>query len=321
MSDTSEYTIVDDSSSSPSGQVQVSAPIPEPSPRSGGSYKIMGNSVQEISEVLQMIRNSIIGTYEATLDSARNDGYSEEDAKHFAFVSADELVEVLEVLGETVALLPEQGHVETAELLVQILDEASSMLAAAVGENEGEDEDEYEDEPYEKLSAMREILSHKCQAQLYASQSWCDPAQAAALHEPVVQQAFSYALDAQLDEDQDTARFSADMLQALLPVYIRSLAAIYGSASGVSSEYVQYGKYVLSELDNGNGGAKEEEGAKSKTTWYQTLSGLPGQVRGWYSSFCTSQGQHPSLTIINGRTLRSYKTAKSRRKGTGEKSR
>ncbi|CAK7214457.1 hypothetical protein SBRCBS47491_002149 [Sporothrix bragantina] len=278
MSDTSDYTIVDDSSSSSSNlssgqaqvQVQDSVPIPVPSPRSPGSYKIMGHAANEIGEMLQLIRNSIIALYEALVDHFLDDGWPQEEAKCLAASNVDHLVDVLKFLGKTVALLPEEGHVETAELLVYILDEASSMLVA---DGEGES--------FKKLSAQCEVLTHKClaQAQLRASHSR-HPAQAEVLRRPVVNTAIHLALASLSFENRDAARSVANVHHALLPTYVRSLTSIYGFASGASSGYVEYAKSVVAELDRGN------DGAESKTSWYTWYRMLGGwQVRAWCSSF------------------------------------
>lgn len=291
MSDTSDYTIVDDSSSS--GQVQVQVQVQAPatmsmSSPSPGSHKIMGHAVHEISEVLQLIRNSIIALYEALLVHLQDDGWPKEVAKDYAASNTEQLVDVLEFLGKTVALLPEQGYVETAELLIEILDEASSMLTA-----------DGEKVPDDALYAQSEVLTHKClaQAQLRASHSRY-PAQAAMLQRPVLKEAISNALNLHSFVNRDAVRSVANIFHALLPTYMRSLTAIYGSASGVSSEYIQYAKFVVSQLDKGNQDAVSEktekiEGAERKTkgsqdderhtTWYGTLSGW--QVRAWCSSF------------------------------------
>ncbi|CAK7212205.1 hypothetical protein SCUCBS95973_001366 [Sporothrix curviconia] len=270
MSDTSDYTIVGDTSPSPSLSAHVQAPAStaESSPSPDG-YKLMGNTVSEITEMMQIIRNSIFTLYEAAVDSFKGLGSSDARNKYYAAKIAGDLVHVLETFGEMVATLPEEGYVETAELLVDILLEASSMLAA-----------EDQKESHDAMCTHGGVFIYKCvaQAQVLASHSRY-PAQAKMLHEPVAEEAIRNALNFHLHMNRSTTRSAARVFRALLPRYMRSLTAIYGCASAVSYLYVDYATSVLSELDKGEQGKAGEKTEKTEIK----IQGW--RLREWCSSF------------------------------------
>ncbi|CAK7207242.1 hypothetical protein SEUCBS139899_010052 [Sporothrix eucalyptigena] len=299
MSDTSDYTIVDDtsspsSSSSSSGSVQA-------------QYKIIPcNTVNEVGDVLQLIQSSILAIHEL-LFKYEIERMSEDSAKKSAGKAAQMFVDMLASLGDVVAVLPEEGHVETAQLLTGIILEVGVMFATDGGtgtflsdNSTSSDDDDYE----EVLRALDGALVSKClaQVQLIARNNLPrDPAkvETLVLHKPKVEQTIKKAIELHGQFLPDASRLVNSTLRALLPAYVRSLTAIYGSASGVSQAYVVYANSLLSELDkreetkdaNGAGGEDsttstnnmENKGNEHQTTWWWALRG-GSQVREWCSS-------------------------------------
>ncbi|CAK7242385.1 MAG: hypothetical protein STHCBS139747_003875 [Sporothrix thermara] len=210
MSDTSEYTIVDDtSSSSPSS---LSDLVQAPDPTSGSSprrdsYKFMGHAVKEIAEVMQIIRNSIITIYEALLIHIKNDGWPDEEVKDLAAGVADEFVDMLQHLGETVALLPEEGHEEISEAMIEILLEVSSMLVID-GKRESQEE----------LSAQTGALIFKCLAQLRLCASRLHySAQSEVLRKPAVKDIILRILELHSFMYHENVHLMASVFKVLLP--------------------------------------------------------------------------------------------------------
>ena len=273
MSDTSDYTVVTDSSS----EAQVPAPLPPPS-----SHKVLGHAGDEIRELLPMIRNFSIALYEAHLQDARDDGLSEDGAKHRGYHCTTLLSNLLEYLGKILARFPEKGYTETADLMADILTEASSILAA--GGEDGE-----MDAKEERLS-LGAVLRYKCVAlgQLRASQLEYET-QARLLRGGKWEEIINNAIKLHSMSDRDAVRRVARDFCILIPKYLHSITAIYGSADGAWNVYVDYGIAVISKLDKGRKEAEEdgEDGEDSKkdepkyeytTTWWEPSRGRGCQM-------------------------------------------
>ncbi len=115
-------------------------------------------------------------------------------------------------------------------------------MLAADGERESED----------ALSAQHRLLLAKClgQVQLHIANSRY-PARVAMSEVPAIHQVVGEAMELHAYTNQDTVRSVAYIVQALVPKYRHSLAAIYGVAEYVSLHYDTYARSVLSTLDWG----------------------------------------------------------------------
>ncbi|EPE04319.1 hypothetical protein F503_01323 [Ophiostoma piceae UAMH 11346] len=244
MSDTSDYTVVNDSSS----DAQVSVPLSSPS-----SHKVMGHAGDEIREVLPIIRNFIITLHDIHLQIARDDGVPEESVRRLSHNGTVPLTNLLENLGRIVARFPEKGYVETADLMTDIITEASSILAAG-----GEDDSK------EELLAQGAVLTYKCmaQAQLRASQSGYN-AQARLLRGGWWESTIQCVIELHSLKDRDAVRIVANLFHQLIPKYMRSITATYGSASG---EWMVYVDYCIAVTDTLVEGRKEEVSEEAKET-------------------------------------------------------
>ncbi|KJR82788.1 uncharacterized protein SPSK_03583 [Sporothrix schenckii 1099-18] len=239
MSDTSEYTVV--------GDGPFSSSYPDLNP---DSNKSLENTVNMTKEMLSFIRKSILNTHKLILDdyvAAKN----KEEGKRTAFRQADRLVNILEGLGGTIALLPEQGYDQTTELLVSMLVKVSATLAADGDGDEVDEEDAY--------FSMCSVLMHRCnvQMQLLAKHSNL-PAQADVLKGRLVQELIWDVINFHAFRDRCFAHAAAKRLKELLPKYAQCLTAVYGCAGDESRNYVEYARSVVKTLDRG----KQEEGQK-----------------------------------------------------------
>jgi hypothetical protein len=97
------------------------------------------------------------------------------------------------------------------------------------------------------------------------------------LHEDEMEQLIRQVVDIHGYILTYASRLVDSILQALISTYVRSLTAIYGSASGMSHDYITYAKTVLSELeervrdrttDVDATGEIDEKGDEHRMTWY-----------------------------------------------------
>ncbi|KIH94552.1 hypothetical protein SPBR_06154 [Sporothrix brasiliensis 5110] len=239
MSDTSEYTVVGDGPSSSS--------YPDLNP---DNNKSLENTVNMTKEMLSFIRKSILDTYKLILDD-HVAAKTEEEDKRLALQHANILVDILEGLGGTIALLPEQGYDQTTELLVSMLVKVSATLAADGDGDEVDEEAAY--------SSMCNVLTHRytVQLQLLVTQSNF-PAHADVFKAPLVRNLISNVLDYHAFRGRFLAHAAAKRLKELLPKYAQCLTAVYGCAGDESRNYVEYARSVVKTLDRG----KQEEGQK-----------------------------------------------------------
>lgn len=183
--------------------------------------------------------------YEAGKAVVPQPKFSEDCAKQCGLTDVRELSSVLSNFGNAVATLPRENCVETADLLVEIVAEAASALATISYKKT-------DSEAYVTDSvAITKALILKCQVQAIQrakqSPSYSDNTKAI-LRKSEVQYALDVALSFIGYEHPDNAWNSANILDKLLPKYVHSLTAIYGTAPGLLSVYVEYADSVLSEM-------------------------------------------------------------------------
>lgn len=261
MSDTSDYTL---------GDLSPEEEDAKSTSGSRGSPTVMDQAADEVEDVLQAIRDGLKTTYEITKAQVLRLEADELYAKRWGFDSANNLLSVLRYFGYAVAALPEPNHAELGGLLVEIVAEASSPLAAI------REKDKIDDECTAETGAATKALVHKCQMEAVqrARRSLSCPEQATAiLREHAVKNAFSSALTYYIGyEHPDVVWQSVNILQKLLSKYEHSLTAVYGTASGLSDVYVEYAKSIVSEMDS----EKETTDQRILTRWLSYLRQVAG---------------------------------------------
>ncbi|KIH93821.1 hypothetical protein SPBR_06204 [Sporothrix brasiliensis 5110] len=163
MSDTSEFTVAGDFCSSPSSVSVLDSGSNQITIQNNdeNSDRILLSASKKIKEMLHLIRSLILELYNESLrlsktsihpsdEPPRNIGSDDIDAtdkklKERSYDMVVYLIRVLKSFGDVVTILPEDGHAETAELLVSIMVELSAALVENSESQESYDGPESDD--------------------------------------------------------------------------------------------------------------------------------------------------------------------------------